>query len=71
MSSVWEMIVLLDSTLKRSNELPASSRHRPDMTERLLKGTLSRNKTNKQTNLRNRFIKMYSVCTIFDLTSDL
>ena len=33
-----------------SIELPATSRHRRDMTERLLKATLSPNQTNKQTN---------------------
>ena len=34
-------------TLKVSIELPATSRHHSDMTERLLKGTLSPNQTNK------------------------
>ena len=44
--SVWDVIVQWGSTLKVSIELPATSRHRRDMTERLLKGTLSPNQTN-------------------------
>ena len=34
---------------KSEHELPATSRHRRDMTERLLKATLSPFQTNKQT----------------------
>ena len=47
--SVWGMIFQWGSTLKVSIELPVTSRHRRDMTERLLKATLSPNQTNKQT----------------------
>ena len=42
------MIFQWGSTLKVSIELPVTSRHRRDMTERLLKATLSLNQTNKQ-----------------------
>ena len=35
------------SKIKMSIELPVTSRHRRDMTERLLKATLSPNQTNK------------------------
>ena len=37
------------STLKVNIELPDTSRHRRDMTERLLKATLTPNQTNKST----------------------
>ena len=37
------------STLKVHIEFPATSRHRRDMTERLLKATLSPTQTNKST----------------------
>ena len=47
MSSVWG-IFQCGSTLKVSIELPATSRHRRGMTERLLKVTLSWNITKKQ-----------------------
>ena len=46
--SVWGMIFQWVSTLKVSIELPVISRHRRDMTERLLKATLSPNQTNCQ-----------------------
>ena len=46
--SVWGMIFQWGSTLKVSIELPVTSRHRRDMTERLLKATLSPNQTNNQ-----------------------
>ena len=49
--SVWGMIFQWSSSLKVTIELPATSRHRRDMTERLLKATLSPNQTNKQKNL--------------------
>ena len=67
MSSLRGVIFQWGSTLKVSIELPATSRHRRDMTERLLIATLSPNKT-KQTNklignhnLR-RPIWAYTVC---------
>ena len=43
--SVWGMIFQWGSTLKVSIELPVTSRHRRNMTERLLKATLSPNQT--------------------------
>ena len=46
--SVSGVIFQWGSTLKVSIELPATSRHCHDTTERLLKGTLSPNQTNKQ-----------------------
>ena len=46
--SVWGVIFQWGSTLKVRIELPATFRHCRDMTERLLKATLS---PNKQTNL--------------------
>ena len=46
--NVWGMIFQWGSTLKVSTELPTTTRHRRDMTERLLKATLSPNQTNKQ-----------------------
>ena len=48
------MIFQWGSALKVSIELPATSRHGHNMTERLLKATLSPNQTNKQRN-----------CTVF------
>ena len=45
--SVWGVIFQWGSTLKVSIELPATSRHRRDMTERLLKATLSPNQSNQ------------------------
>ena len=44
--SVWGVIFQWGSTLKLSIELPATCRHRRDITERLLKATLSPNQTN-------------------------
>ena len=44
--SVWGVIFQWGNTLQVSIELPAISRHRRDMTERLLKVTLSPNQTN-------------------------
>ena len=49
--SVWGLIFQWGSILKVSIELPATSIHRCDMTERLLKVMLSPNQTNKQTKL--------------------
>ena len=43
MSSVWDMILPLGSTIKVSPELPVATRHRRDMTEKLLKATLNQN----------------------------
>ena len=48
MSSVWGMIFQWDSTIKVSIELPVATRHRPDMTEKLLKVTLNQNKQQQQ-----------------------
>ena len=56
--SVWGMIVQWGSTLKVSIELPATSRHGRDMTERLLKATLSPNQT-------NNFETLYHTCPKF------
>ena len=42
MSGVWGMILIL--AIKVSIELPAATRHRRDMTEKLLKATLNLNK---------------------------
>ena len=43
MSSVWDMILKRGSTIKVSIELPVATRHRRDMTEKLLKATLNPN----------------------------
>ena len=43
MSSVWDMILQWGSTIKVSIELPVATRHRRDMTEKLLKATLNPN----------------------------
>ena len=40
MSSVWGMILQWRNTIKVSTELPVATRHRRDMTEKLLKATL-------------------------------
>ena len=44
MPSVWHMILQWGSTIKVSIELPVATRHRRDMTEKLLKATLNPNK---------------------------
>ena len=44
MSSVWDMILQWGSTIKKSIELPVVTRHRHDMTEKLLKAALNLNK---------------------------
>ena len=44
MSSVCGMILQWGSAIKVSNELPVVTRHRRDMTEKLLKATLNPNK---------------------------
>ena len=44
MLSVWGMILLWGSTIKVSIELPVATRHRRDMTEKLLEATLNPNK---------------------------
>ena len=49
--SDWGVIFQWGSTLKESIELPATSRHRRDMTEILLKATLSLDQTNKLLNI--------------------
>ena len=43
MSSVWDMILQWGSTIKVSIELPVATRHRRDMTEKLLKATFNPN----------------------------
>ena len=43
MSSVWGMILQWGSTKKLSIELPVATRHRRDMTEKLVKATLNSN----------------------------
>ena len=48
MSSVWGMILQWGSTIKVSLELPVATRHRRDMTEKLLKATLNTNKQQQQ-----------------------
>ena len=48
--SVWGMIFQWGSTLKVSIELPVTSRHHRDMTERLLNAMLSPNQTNNHVN---------------------
>ena len=56
MSSVGGMILQRGSTVKLSIEVPASTRHRRDITEKLLKVTLNQN---KQTQLSVRFLRVY------------
>ena len=46
MSSVWDMILQWGSTIKVSTELPVATRHRRDMTEKLLNVTLNPNSRN-------------------------
>ena len=48
MSSVWGMILQWGSTVKVSIELVVTTRHRRDMTEKLLKATLYLNKQQQQ-----------------------
>ena len=48
MSSVWGMILQWGSTIKVSIELPVASRHCHDMTEKLLKATINRNKQEEE-----------------------
>ena len=48
----------VDSTFKVSIELPVTSRHRRNMTERLLKATLGLNKIKKINNLRTFFFQV-------------
>ena len=43
MSSVWDMILQCGSIIKVSIELPVATRHRCDMTVKLLKATLNPN----------------------------
>ena len=50
MSSVWDMILQWGSTIKVSIELPVATRHRRDMTVKLLKATLNPN-THTQRNI--------------------
>ena len=47
-TSCWNMILQWGSTLKVSLELPVATRHRRDMTEKLLKATLNLNKQQYQ-----------------------
>ena len=53
------------STLKANIELPATSRHHGDMTERLLKVTLSPNQTNKLMKLH--ITHMQSTVSVLDI----
>ena len=48
MSSAWGMILQWGSTIKVSIELLVATRHRRDMTEKLLKATLNPNKQQQQ-----------------------
>ena len=48
MSSLWGMILQRRSTIKVSIKLPVATRHRRDMTEKLLKATLNPNKQQQQ-----------------------
>ena len=48
MSSVWGMILHWGSTIEVSIELPVATRHRRDMTEKLLKATLNPNEQQQQ-----------------------
>ena len=43
MWSVWDMILQWGSTVKVSIEIPVATRHRRDITEKLLKATLNLN----------------------------
>ena len=44
MSGIWGMILQSGSNIKVSNELPVTTRHHRDMTEKLLKATSGLNK---------------------------
>ena len=48
MSSVWGMILQWRNIIKVSTERPDATRHRRDMTEKLLKATLNPNKQQQQ-----------------------
>ena len=52
MSSVWGMIIQWGSTIKVSMDLPVTTRHRRDMTEKLLKAMLNPNKQQQPPNTR-------------------
>ena len=43
MSSVWGMILQWGGTIKLRIEIPVATRHRRDMTEKVLKATLNNN----------------------------
>ena len=47
-SSVWGMILQWGSTIKVSIELPVATRHRCDMTEKLLQAMFNPNKQQQQ-----------------------
>ena len=51
--SVWDMILQWGSTIKVSIELPVATRHRRDMTEKLLKATLNPNTYTHQSYMWN------------------
>ena len=65
MQSVWDMILQWGSTIKVSTELPATTRHRSDMTEKLLKAMLNPNThTHKLTYIyfiRSVFVTQWSI----------
>ena len=68
MSSVWDMILQCGSTIKVSIEPPVATRHRRDMTAKLLKATLNPN-THTQTQLcsciygtESTYGKSYAAC---------
>ena len=56
MSSVWDMILQWGSTIKVSIELPVATRHRRDMTEKLLKATLNPNSHTHTQNLNLNYL---------------
>ena len=52
------MILQSASTIKVSTELPVASRHRRDITKKLLKATLNPNKQQQQQQQQHRSIEM-------------
>ena len=66
MSSIWGMILQWGSTMKVSIELPVATRHRRDMTDKLLKAMLNPNKQQHLSSLqRNTDDLMQFIVSVF------
>ena len=60
MSSIWDKIRQWGSTIKMSIELPVATRHRRDITEKLLKAVLDPNKQQQQSICQNVYLSIIS-----------